>query len=120
MELLDNVLAIVHRGLVVSTTLMGPWSVLLYLALMGVVYAVYFKRGGRLSSFIHLMGGVFFFFIVWNHPGYAWYKDRPWNGGYVYALVMVMTYVYLPMKIAIFFTEVVRGILGTHKDRSGE
>jgi len=33
-------------------------------------------------------------------------------------LVMIMTYVYLPMKLAIFFTEVVRGFLGTHKDRS--
>ncbi|WP_461210105.1 hypothetical protein [Desulfocurvus sp. DL9XJH121] len=112
MQLLDNILDIVNRGLEISLTLTGPLSLLLYLGLMGVVYLAYYKRGGRLASFAHLMGGVFFFFIVWNHPDYAWYKARPWNGGYAYALVMVMTYVYLPMKIAIFITEIVRGALG--------
>ena len=116
-SLLDNILAIIYRGLDVSINLVGPVSVLLYLALMGVVYFAYFKRGGRLYSFVHLMGGIFFFFIIWNHPGYAWYKARPWNGGYVYILVMIVAYIYLPMKIAIFITEVVRGIRGTHRSK---
>lgn len=114
MEILNNVLAIVYRGLEVSTSLIGPWSLLIYLALIGVVYTAYFKRGGRFYSFVHLFCGVFFFFVIWNHPGYSWYKARPWNGGYVYALVMIVVYFYLPIKAAIFVTEVVRGIRGTH------
>lgn len=119
MEILGNILAIVYRGLDVSVTLIGPWSVLLYLVLMGIIYAAYFKRGGRFYSFVHLVCGVFFFFVVWNHPDYSWYKARPWNGGYVYVFVMIVAYVYLPMKAAIFITEVVRGFRGTHKTPKG-
>lgn len=116
MQILDNILAIIYRALVISLDLLGPVSVLLYLALMSLISLAYYKRGLRLGSFVHLMGCIFFFFIVWNHPGYTWYKDRPWNGGYVYALVMIVAYVYLPMKLVMFFSEFWRNYTGKGPD----
>ncbi|MBU1002400.1 MAG: hypothetical protein KKE73_07740 [Proteobacteria bacterium] len=112
MQILDNILAIIYRALSISLDLIGPFSVLLYLALMSIIYLAYFKRGLRLGSFVHIMGCIFFFFIVWNHPDYRWYKGRPWNGGYIYTLVMIVAYVYLPMKLAMFATELWRSLSG--------
>ncbi|BBD08775.1 hypothetical protein [Desulfovibrio ferrophilus] len=110
MQILDNTLAIIYRALSISLNLIGPVSLLLYLALMCLIYLAYYKRGLRLGSFVHIMGCIFFFFIVWNHPGYRWYKMRPWNGGYVYTLVMIVVYVYLPMKLVMFGTELWRNL----------
>jgi len=109
-DLFDNILAIIYRALTLSLDLIDPLSVLLYLALMAAIYVAFLKRSRRLASFVLLAGQVFFFFIVWNHPEYRWYKARPWNGGYLYALVMIMAYVYLPMKLLQFATELVRNL----------
>lgn len=109
-QLTDNILAIIYRALSLSLDLIDPVSAGLYLLLMGVIYLIYIKRSRRLTSFVLFMGGVFFFFIIWNHPDYRWYKNRPWSGGYLYTLVMIMAYVYLPMKVAMFATELWRNL----------
>lgn len=99
MEILTNLLLLVQRALEISLDLVSPLSAGLYLALLAAVGWGY-HRGPRLGALLHLMGLIFFFFVIWNHPGYSWYKDNPWNGGYVYALIMLVVYMYAPMKLA--------------------
>jgi hypothetical protein len=99
MQSLTNLLLLVQRALEVSLTLISPLSLALWLALLAAVGWGY-HRGPRLGALLHLMGLIFFFFVIWNHPDYSWYKDNPWGGGYIYALVMLVTYMYLPVKLA--------------------
>lgn len=99
MQGLKNLLLLVQRALEVSLTLISPLSLVLYLALVAAIGWGY-HRSRRLGSFLHTMGLIFFFFVIWNHPAYSWYKDNPWNGGYIYALVIIVVYMYLPLKAA--------------------
>lgn len=111
MGTIDNLMLIVMRALEVSLTLISPLSVLLYLLLLGSVGYTYRKRP-RLGGFLHVMSLFFFFFVIWNHPGYSWYKDNPWNGGYVYAAIIVVVYMYLPLKVLDLGLRVYRRIRG--------
>lgn len=97
MELLTNLHIIILRALEISLTVISPVSVLFYVTLV-VLVALAYRRGPRLGTFVHIMAMVFFFFVIWNHPAYAWYKRNPWNGGYVYAAVMIVVYMFLPLK----------------------
>ncbi len=111
METLSNLLLLVLRALEVSLTLVGPVSVLFYLLLLGSVGYTY-RRRPRLGGFLHVMALFFFFFVIWNHPGFAWYKDNPWNGGYVYAAIIVVVYMYLPLKVVALALRVYRRMRG--------
>lgn len=99
------VIFIFMRGLEVSLTIMTPLTLFFYAATFAVVYAAYFYKGSKFGALVHTIGGLFLFFLVWNHPAYGYYKRNPWNGGYVYAAVMIITYLYVPMKLAVFATE---------------
>lgn len=107
-EYLTIILVIIRRGLEVSIDLMTPVAIALYVIIMGIIYAAYYRRGSSFGALIHIVGGCFTFFVIWNHPAYSYYKHNPWNGGYIYALIMIVTYVYVPMKLAVFTTEICR------------
>lgn len=98
MNTLDILFLIVTRALEVSLTLATPVSVLFYVIFLGCITWAHHHRP-KLGSFVQAMGMIFFFFVIWNHPGYSWYKRNPWNGGYVYAAIMIIVYIYLPMKL---------------------
>ncbi|NJB68823.1 hypothetical protein GGQ74_002496 [Desulfobaculum xiamenense] len=104
-EYTELLLVLVMRALEVSTDLMTPIAILIYIATMALIYFIYFTRSHKFGSLIHIIGGVFLFFVIWNHPDYIYYKRNPWNGGYLYAVIMIVAYVYVPMKIATLATE---------------
>lgn len=108
MNWFDALLAIIFRALQVSLETIGPLTILFWLVMVALVCTAHYKRGPRLGTFSTLLGCVFFFFVLWNNPDFGWYKRHPWNGGYAYALVIVIAYAYIPLKIAGFIVEFIR------------
>ncbi|MDY7001330.1 MAG: hypothetical protein SVS15_06070, partial [Thermodesulfobacteriota bacterium] len=74
------------------------------------LYAAHLYKGNRFGSFITILASVFFFFVIWNHPAFYWYKKHPFDGGYVYSWIMVAVYVYVPITVLMMGTYVYKKI----------
>lgn len=92
----ESFLFIMGRALVISLSLMGPVTILLWLsAMVGVIWM--HVRRPRLANVMVVFTAVMAFFVIWNHPNFTWYKQRPWDGGYTYSWAMVLVYVLVPV-----------------------
>ncbi len=113
MNTFDYILFFIQRALEVSVELMSPLLVILYFLMIAGLYVLHLYKGDRFGSFITILASVFFFFVIWNHPAFSWYKKRPFDGGYVYSWIMVAVYVYLPITVLVMGTHAYKKI----KDR---
>ncbi len=89
---------VITRALQISVNLMGPVTVPLWALSMGGLAWLHWKRP-RLASLLTLFVAVMAFFVIWNHPDFAWYKARPWQEGYAYSWSMVLVYVLAPVVV---------------------
>lgn len=94
----DSFWFVMGRAWDISFSLMGPVTILLWLsAMVGIIWM--HVRRPRLASLMAVFTAVMAFFVIWNHPDFAWYKHRPWHGGYSYSWAMVLIYVLVPVTL---------------------
>lgn len=102
-ELFEALISIFSRAYEIGQTVMTPVPTLLYASCFFLILLAYIKKSHRFGVMLLHFTLVLFFFIIWNHPAFRYFKFNPWHGGYAYVFIMLAVMIYIPIRLIFAF-----------------